>query len=113
MKGQQRKEMLRKAGRKAGGYISFKEGISKFLRHRVKFSEYRSRQRASHVALVVKNLPAHAGDIRDTGPILGSGRCPGEGHGNPLQCSYLEHPMDRGAWRAIVHRMPKSQTRLK
>ena len=74
MKGQQRKEMLRKAGRKAGGYISFKEGISKFLRHRVKFSEYRSRQRASHVALVVKNPPANAGDIRDVGSVPGWGR---------------------------------------
>ena len=109
MKGQQRKkEMLRKAGRRAGGYISFKEGISKFLRHRVKFSEYRSRQRASHMALVVKNPPAHAGDLRDTGPVPGEGRCRGGGHGNPLQCSYLEHPMDRGAQQATVHWVAQS-----
>ena len=48
------------------------------------------------MALVVKNLLANAGDIRDTGSIPGSGRSPVGGHGNPLQCSYLENPMDRG-----------------
>ena len=63
---------------------------------------------ASQVALVVKNLPANAGDIRDVGSISGSGRSPGGGHGNPLQYSCLENPMDRGAWRAIVHRVIKS-----
>ena len=47
--------------------------------------------------LVVKNWPANAGDIKDVGLIPGSGRSPGEGHGNPLQYSYLENPMDRGA----------------
>ena len=41
------------------------------------------------------------------------GRSPGEGHGNPLQCSCLENPMDQGAWQATVHRVAKSQTRLK
>ena len=51
---------------------------------------------------MVNNLPANAGDIRDTGSIPMSGRSPGEGHGNPLQFSYLENPMDRGAWWAIV-----------
>ena len=55
------------------------------------------------VALVVKNPPAKAGDLRDMGLIPGSGRSPRRGHGNPLQCSYLENPMDRGAWRATVH----------
>ena len=55
---------------------------------------------ASQVALVVKNPPANAGDIRDMGSIPRSGRSPGEGHGNPLQYSHLENPMDRGAWRA-------------
>ena len=54
------------------------------------------------VALVVKNLPASAGNIRDMGLIPGLRRSPGGGHGNPLQCSYLENPMDRGAWRATV-----------
>ena len=62
---------------------------------------------ASQVALVVKNLPANAGDIRDTGLIPGSGRCPGGGHSNPLQYSCLENPMDRGAWRATDHRVHK------
>ena len=52
---------------------------------------------------VVKNLPANAEDIRDAGLIPGSGRSPGEGHGNPLQYSYLENPVDRGAWQAMVH----------
>ena len=51
----------------------------------------------SQVALVVKNPPANAGDIRDVGSIPGSGRPPGGGHGSPLQYSYLENPMDRGA----------------
>ena len=59
---------------------------------------------ASQVALVVKNLPANAGDIRDTGLVPGSGRSPGEGHGNPFQYSCLENPMDREAWWARVHR---------
>ena len=68
---------------------------------------------ASQVVLVVKNPPASAGDIRDTGSIPGSGRSPGGGHGNPLQYSCLEDPMDRGAWQATVHRGAKSQTQLK
>ena len=49
------------------------------------------------MVLVVKNLPANAGDKRDTGSIPGLGRSPEGGHGNPLQCSCLENPMDRGA----------------
>ena len=57
---------------------------------------------ASQVALVVKNLPANAEDTGDAGLIPGSGRSPGEGNGNPLQCSCLENPMDRGAWWATV-----------
>ena len=57
----------------------------------------------SQVALVVKNPPANAGDVRDTGLIPGSGRSPGGGHGNPLQYSCLENPMDRGAYQATVH----------
>ena len=52
---------------------------------------------------VVKNSPASAGGIRDMGLIPGSGRSPGGGHGNPLQCSCLENPMERGAWQASVH----------
>ena len=60
--------------------------------------------------LVVKNPPANAGD---EGSVPGLGRSPGEGNGSPLQCSYLENPVDRGAWWAIVHRVTKSQTQLK
>ena len=51
---------------------------------------------------MVKNLPANAGDIRDSGSIPESGRSPEGGHGNPLQYSCLGNPMDRGAWRATV-----------
>ena len=54
-----------------------------------------------------------AGDVGDAGSIPGSGRSPGGGHGNPPQYSCLEHPMDREAWRAMVHGMAKSRTRLK
>ena len=69
--------------------------------------------RASQAAAVVKTLPASAGCIRDAGSIPGSGRSPGGGHGNPLQCSCLENPTDRRAWRAIDHRVAKSWSRLK
>ena len=62
---------------------------------------------------MVKNLPANAGDIRDVGLTPGWGRSPGGGHGNPLQYSCLENPIDRGAWWAIVHGVAKSQTSLK
>ena len=58
---------------------------------------------------MVKNPPANAGDIRGAGSIPGSGRSSGGGLGNPFQYSYLENPMDRGAWRAIVHGVTKSQ----
>jgi len=53
---------------------------------------------ASHMVLMVKNLPVSAGDIRNAGSIPGSERSPGEGRGNPLQHSSLENSMDRGAW---------------
>ena len=68
---------------------------------------------SSQVALVVKSLPANAGDIRDTGLIPVLGRSPGGGNGNPLQYSCLENLMNRGAWWATVHGIAKSQTRLK
>ena len=55
------------------------------------------------MALVVNNLPANAGELRDTGSIPGLGRSPGGGNGNPLHCFCLENPMDREAWWAIVH----------
>ena len=60
--------------------------------------------------LVAKNPSANAGGV---GSIPGSGRSPGEGNGNPLQYSCLENPMDRGAWRATVPGVAKSQTQLK
>ena len=68
---------------------------------------------SSQVTLVIKNLPAKAGDAA---LIPGSGRSPGGGHGNPLQYSYLENSMDRGAWRATSSSGPsvvKSRTPLK
>ena len=66
----------------------------------------------SQVVLIVKNLPANAGDTGDTGLIPGLGRSPGEGHGNPLQYSYLENPTDRGAGQATLHGVAESWTRL-
>ena len=68
---------------------------------------------ASRVVLMVKNLPANVGDLREAGSIPRSGRSPGGGHGNPPQYSCLENPMHRGAWRATVHGVAKSWTRLK
>ena len=58
---------------------------------------------------VVKNPPPSAGDV---GSILGLGRSPGEGNGNPFQYSCLGNPKDRGAWQATVQGVTKSQTRL-
>ena len=65
------------------------------------------------VALVVKNQPASAGDIRELGSIPGAGRSPLEGHSNALQYSCLENSMNRGAWWSTAHRVAKSQTQLK
>ena len=65
---------------------------------------------ASQVVLVVKNTPASAEDV---GSIPGSGRSCGGGHGNPLQYSCLENPMDRGGWWTTDHRVTKSRTQLK
>ena len=65
------------------------------------------------MALVVKNLPANAGDIKDASSIPGWERSPGGGHGNPPQQSCLENPIDKGARWATVHRIPKSQIQLK
>ena len=65
------------------------------------------------VVLVVKNLLVNAWNMRHVGLIPGSRRTPGGGHGNPLQYSCLENPMDRGRRRAIVHGVTKSQTQLK
>ena len=65
------------------------------------------------MVLVVKDLPASEGDVTDVSLIPGSGRSPGGGHGNPLQYSCLENPMDRGAWRATDRGVSKSKIRLK
>ena len=66
---------------------------------------------ASQVALVVKNPPANAGDPRDMGLIPGLGRSPGEGHGNPLQCSCLENSRQRSLV-GTVHGVAKRWTQL-
>ena len=62
---------------------------------------------------MVKNPTANARDVKDTRSVLGLGRSPGEGHGNPLEYSFLENPMDRGACQTTVHRVAQSRTRLK
>ena len=81
--------------------------VAKFF-HRIithnKLAVYHWLYGASLVVLVVKILPVNVGDFRDTGSIPGSGRYPGGVHGNPLQYSYQENPMDRRAWWAMVHR---------
>ena len=64
------------------------------------------------MVLAGKSAPANAGGRRDLDSIPGCGRAPGGGHGNPLQYFCLEHPMDRGAWWAIVLGVTKSETRL-
>ena len=69
--------------------------------------------RAFQGSLVVKNLPDNVGYLRDEGSIPGLGRFPGGGHGNPIQYSCLENPVDRIVWWAMVHRVPKSWTELK
>ena len=61
---------------------------------------------------MVENLPASAGDARDTGSIPGLGRSPGGGNGSPLQFSCLKISMDRGAWQATVRGVTKSRTQL-
>ena len=66
----------------------------------------------SQVALVVKNLPVSAGDLRDVGSIPVSGRSPGGERDNPIWSSYLEKPMERKAWQAAVHSVTQSQTQL-
>ena len=61
---------------------------------------------------MVKKLPANAGDTEGEGSVLGLGRPPGGGHGNPLQYSRLGNPMDKGAWWATVHGVAESHTGL-
>ena len=61
---------------------------------------------------MANNPPVNSGEVRDAGSIPGSGRSPKGGHGNPLQYSCLENPMDRGAWQATVYGVAKSWTQL-
>ena len=65
------------------------------------------------MTLVVKNSPGNAGNVRDADSIPGSGRSPGVGNGTPLQYSCLEDSMGRGAWQTIVHKVTRSQMRLR
>ena len=88
-----------------------KESAFKSARNR--FSKPYHTRWTSQLVLMAKNLPANAGDVRDEGSIPGSRRSTGGGHGNPLQYSCLEDPMDRGAWWVAVHGITKSRTRLK
>ena len=62
---------------------------------------------------VVQNPSVNAGDIRDVGSVSESRRSSGGGHGNPYQYSYLENPMDRGAWQVTVHKVAENWTQLK
>ena len=73
-------------------------------------SEVNENKGVSQVVLVVKNPPANAGDVRDAGLIPELGRSLAEGHGNLLQYSRLENPMNRGAWQATILGVPQSQT---
>ena len=84
----------------SGGGINWEIGIDIYTILCIKW--------ASQVALVVKNPPANAGDVRDVDLIPGLGRSPVEGHGNPLQYCCLENPMDIGSWQAIVDRVSQS-----
>ena len=83
------------------------------------FSDFRNRVSTTYTPLralsfpvnaMVKNPPANSGDTTDMSSVPGLGRSLGGEHGNPLQDSCLENPMDRGAWWATVHRVRKSQT---
>ena len=67
-----------------------------------------NQNRVSQLVLVVKNWPANVGDIRDTSSVPELGRSPGGGHGNLLQYSCLESPIDREAWQAMVHSVVES-----
>ena len=83
--------------------------LNNFLNEETEVTQQANRMYSFPDGSVVKNLPATA---RDVGLITGLGRFSGEGNGNPLQYSCLENPMDRGAWRATVHGVVKSRTRL-
>ena len=96
-------------------YVIFKSSsIYGILGHLIKKAfEFLNRNKGFPGGPVVKNPPAVQMDTRDMGSISESGRSPGGGHGNPLQYSCLENPMDRGAWQATVHSIGESWTQLK
>ena len=88
--------------------------VTQLLNDHLKIRTYLSDPRASQVMQWCrKNSPANAGDTGDMGLSPGSGRYSGGGNSSPLQYSFLENPMDRGAWRATVHGVAESRTRLK
>ena len=87
--------------------------LSRVSYSKVEISTFHRRWGASQMALMVKNSPINAEDVRDVSSISGSGRSPGGGHGNPLQYSCLENPINRRAWWAIDHGVTKSWTWLK
>ena len=78
--------------------------------HFILFSFCHQSIRISQMVLVVKNLSANAGNVKEVGSIPGLGRSPRERNGYSLWYSCLENPLDRGAQRATVHRVTKSQT---
>ena len=81
-----------------GAWWATVHGVAKSQTRLSDFTSLHFSSQAFQVALVVKNLPAKAGDVRDAGSISGSGRSSGGGNGNPLQYFCLENPMDGGAW---------------
>ena len=94
-------------------YLVFFFKLSHFLsqvyfKRKLHITMLDEKQNPVQAALVLKNPPAKAGDLRDAGSIPGLGRSPGGGHGNPLQRSCLGSPMDRGAGQATVHRVTES-----
>ena len=89
----------------------FYSQLTRWLSQLLEWIKYmRGIKGASQVVRVVENLPASAGDARGMGLISGLRRSPGGGHGNPLQCSCLQNPMDRGASQASVHEVAESDT---
>ena len=99
-------DMIYRGGRQ--GLISRVQVNKRYLAIRIRVADWSPASRGSpQVALVVKNPPANAGDVRDMGLIPGSGRPPGEGNDNPFQYSCLENSVDRGAWWAAIHGIAK------
>ena len=86
--------------------------VHRVTKSQTRLSDFHWEVRASQVAFVEKDLPVSAGDERDLGSVPGSGRSSDVGNANPLPYSCLENSMGRGAWRATVHGLAKSQTQL-